>query len=136
MKIPFLCPNCVNLESSKLMPNDFAMIDIRDDGLYEFTCSNGHKVITILQEQPFEMQFELGVSAIIDGYYREAVSSFTSSLERFYEFFINLICLSRDLDKELIIKTFKLVANNSERELGAFPFNITCLLYKPLYSYN
>ena len=68
------------------------------------------------------MLFEIGVHAIVDGYYREAISSFASSLERFYEFFIRVaqehLCAS-----DLPFKNcWKKVSKQSERQLGAFIF--------------
>lgn len=83
------------------------------------TCLNGHETVTCLQEQHFEVLFELGANAIIDAYYREAVSSFTSSLERFYEFYIKAISTSKEIDFD---KTWNEIKNQSERQLGAFAF--------------
>lgn len=57
-----------------------------------FECQKGHKNFVILQEERFETLFQIGANAIIDGYYREAVNSFTTSLERFYEFSIKVFC--------------------------------------------
>ncbi len=73
--------------------NDFCNINIRDDGIYEATCPEGHKTYTLLQQLLFEVLFDIGAYAITDGYYREAVSSFTASLERFYEFYVKVISL-------------------------------------------
>ncbi len=74
-----------------------AAIEFRDDGRYEVTCPKGHKSVTILQQQKFEVLFDIGAYAIVDGYYREAVSSFTSSLERFYEFFVKAVLLNKGI---------------------------------------
>ncbi|RKR31632.1 hypothetical protein [Paraburkholderia sp. BL17N1] len=41
-----------------------------------------------LRQQKYEALFQIGAYATEDGYYREPVSSFTASLERFYEFFV------------------------------------------------
>lgn len=101
--------------SSELM-----MVEFRDDGRYKSTCSNGHTQTTFLQEQKFEILFEIGANAILDGYYREAVSSFTSSLERFYEFVIRLACSHESMPDELYKKCWKSVSNQSERQLGAY----------------
>jgi hypothetical protein len=58
--------------------------------------------------------------AITDGYYREAVASFASSLERFYEFFIKVKLLHEKVDSIAVTKSWKNVAQQSERQLGAF----------------
>ncbi|WP_418113710.1 hypothetical protein RJD40_00475 [Vibrio scophthalmi] len=101
---------------------EFATLEFRDDGRYEVCCSRGHKSVTILQQQKFEVLFDIGANAIIDGYYREAISSFTSSMERFYEFCIKVFCVKRKLESDVFVKTWKEVSNQSERQLGAFLF--------------
>ena len=102
-----------------------AVVEFRDDGRYEVTCPKGHKSVTILQQQKFEVLFDIGAYAIVDGYYREAVSSFTSSLERFYEFFVKAVLLNKGIDEQVFKKTWKLVASHSERQLGTFIFIYT-----------
>lgn len=96
--------------------------EIRDDGRYEFKCSFGHQSITLLQQQKFEILFQIGANAIIDGYYREAISSFSSSLERFYEFSLKVFLCRAGTSNELFKKSWKSVQNQSERQLGAFIF--------------
>lgn len=97
-------------------------VELRDDGRYEFTCEKGHTTVTVLQEQKFEVLFDLGAYAILDGYYREAVASFTSSLERFYEFFIKATLFEDGLEENVIAESWKKVSSQSERQLGAFVF--------------
>jgi hypothetical protein len=99
-----------------------AAVEIRNDGRYEVTCSKGHKSVTILQEQKFEVLFDIGAYAIVDGYYREAVSSFTSSLERFYEFVIMAVLFDKGISEEDFKKAWKLVERQSPRQIGAFIF--------------
>jgi hypothetical protein len=70
----------------------------------------------------FELLFDLAANAIVDGYYREAVSSFTSTLERFYEFYIQVICEKSIISEDAFAATWKRVAAQSERQLGAFAF--------------
>jgi len=102
--------------------NEFASLDFRDDGRYEVCCSRSHKSVTVLQQQKFEVLFDIGANAILDGYYREAVSSFTSSLERFYEYCINVLCKKRNIDTDVFTQIWKQVSNQSERQLGGFLF--------------
>lgn len=64
--------------------------------------------------------FEIGANAIIDGYYRESVSSFAASLERFYEFYANVIFIKFNISKSVYEKTSDLMSRYSERQLGAF----------------
>jgi hypothetical protein len=94
----------------------------QDNGLYRLVCRAGHETVTCVQEQKFEVLFDLALNAVIDGYYREAVASFTSSLERFYEFYIRVLCAKRGLDEATVGGAWKSVANQSERQLGAYLF--------------
>lgn len=105
-----------------LTPQLNGWVEFNDSGKYITKCHQGHTNTTLLQQQKFEILFDIGAHAIIDGYYREAVSSFTSSLERFYEFFIKVICLSNNISVENITSSWKDVSNQSERQLGAFIF--------------
>jgi hypothetical protein len=91
-----------------------------DDGRYEIVCPLGHKTVISLQQQKFEVLFEIGAYAIVDGYYREAVSSFTSSLERFYEFFCKAYLYEKAMQLTMVEKSWKPIAKQSERQLGAF----------------
>ena len=129
MKLPIICSQCMVEDVS--MAKLIATVEFRDDGRYEATCPKRHKSVTILQQQKFEVLFDIGAYAIGDGYYREAVSSFTSSLERFYEFFIQAVLFDGGLNQEIFKQTWKLVSNQSERQLGAFIFLYLKELGKP-----
>ncbi len=118
--IPIICPRC--LPDDFHSDNSIAALEFRDDGRYVVTCPNGHKSVMILQQQKFEVLFEIGGYAIIDGYYREAVSSFTSSLERFYEFVMMAILLDKGISPDTFKQTWKLIERQSPRQLGAFIF--------------
>jgi hypothetical protein len=119
MRLPFPCMKCFKEGGS---PFDLSWREFTDSGVYEVTCRNGHDTTFILQEQKFEILFDIGAYAIQDGYYREAISSFTSSLERFYEFSIQVLLFKKDFNYEAFCDTWKLVSNQSERQLGAFVF--------------
>jgi len=99
---------------------EFATLDIRDDGLYTFKCSKNHVTTTSLQEQKFEIIFDIGAMAILDGYHREAVSCFTASLERFYEFYIKIISYKHGIANEELELCWKKISNQSERQIGAY----------------
>jgi hypothetical protein len=91
---------------------------VADDGVYEVTCPQGHRDWVILQPISFELLYEVGASAIVDGYYREAVSAFAGSLERFFEFYMRVHCEGTTGFDE----AWKDVAQNSQLQLGAFTF--------------
>jgi hypothetical protein len=97
-------------------------IQINDQNIYEFTCRNGHRNIVIHQVEKFELLFESASNAIMDGYFRDAVSSIAASLERLYEFTIKVISVENDLPLDQVEKAWKQVSKQSERQLGAFIF--------------
>lgn len=119
MRLTLTCMQCLQ-ESGR--PGGASQIEVRDDGCYTATCLSGHRTVTILQQQKFEVLFEIGAHAILDGYYREAVSSFTSSLERFYEYAIRIFLEKSSGSDDLFHIAWKNVSNMSERQLGAFIF--------------
>lgn len=120
MKLPVTCAQCMQEDIANAMIS--ATVEFKDNGRYEIKCRKGHSSITLLQQQKFEILFDIGAYAIVDGYYREAVSSFTSALERFYEFFIKVVCTSKNIDWTKTLEAWKEVSNQSERQLGAFIF--------------
>lgn len=95
-------------------------VELNDENLYEFVCPKNHRSLTQLQEQKFEILFDIASLALIDGYTKEAVSSYSSSLERFIEYCILIFSLKNSVTIESFIKTWKQMANQSERQLGAF----------------
>lgn len=108
-----------------------AFVEVRDDGRYVFTCTQGHRTVTVLQQQKFELLFEMGAYAILDGYYREAVASFASSLERFYEFFVKAKLFEEQVPEDAMAEFWKQVASQSERQLGAFVCLYTLTFKRP-----
>lgn len=93
---------------------------MRDDGAYSFTCPLGHDQKFALQEHPFEVLAEIGANAIVDSYYREAVSAFSAALERFYEFSTNVLSIKAGLSYEQVTALWHPLRKWSERQLGAF----------------
>lgn len=87
---------------------------------YVCQCPNGHNAAYILQAFKFETLFDIGVDAFVDGYYREAVTTWSSSLERFYEFCVKILLRRAKVDKTEADKMWKNMSNQSERQLGAF----------------
>ena len=120
MKLLIPCMQC--FQEFGRPTEELSHVGFRDDGRYEVKCSFGHETITLLQQQKFEILFDIGAYAILDGYYREAISSFTSSLERFYEFSLRVFLEKESKSDGLFQDCWKKVAPQSERQLGAFIF--------------
>ncbi|AXK83285.1 hypothetical protein DW352_23850 [Pseudolabrys taiwanensis] len=97
-----------------------ATAQIEDSGLYDVQCPKGHRSYTILQQQKFELLFDIGACAILDGYFREAVSSFASSLERTFEFFVWAALLATGHVASEVEEFWKSLSKHSERQLGAY----------------
>ena len=114
---------CCFFSMSKIgiQPSLTLFYDYLRDGAYELSCEKGHKTIVCLQNFPFEIHFEIGALALIDGYYAESVFAFAKALERFYEFCIKLFILEDSLPNGFE-KAWNAVKNNSERQFGAFLF--------------
>jgi hypothetical protein len=100
--------------------NFIASSELNDSGIYEVRCPKGHHSHVVLQQQKFELLFDIGACALLDGYHREAISSFTSSLERFREFFIRASFLENGRTVSDIEEFWKPVSKHSERQLGAY----------------
>ena len=100
--------------------NFIASSELNDNSVYEVRCPKGHQSYVVLQQQKFELLFDIGACALLDGYHREAVSSFTSSLGRFREFFIRASFLQNGNTLNDIEAVWKQVAKHSERQLGAY----------------
>lgn len=103
---------------------------LSDDGRYEVHCGKGHITTVILDNVKFELLFEMGLNAIIDGYPREAVSSFASALERFYEFYWRVAMRHFKMPKEQVEKAWKPLSKLSERQIGAYSTAVILLTKK------
>lgn len=113
---------CMQCQAEAGIPNfsSAALADIPESGVIEATCDRGHRTAMIVQQTKFELLSEMGVKAIVNGSYRDAVSSFATSLERLYEFFIEAACRKHDISPDVFAATWKSMSNQSERQLGAF----------------
>jgi len=126
MKIQQLCPHCVKskFKSSGLstLLFSFEQRQLSDSAVHEVTCDKGHSFVIVYNGLKFEILFDVAMSAIRDGYAREAVSSFVASLERFYEFYIKYFAYSTNVDERSLLNAWKSISNQSERQLGAYIF--------------
>ena len=128
MHIHLYCPDCL-AEFAKLgqvkgidnLPPIYSDVnELLNNGVYTVNCSKGHKGKVVLNNLNFELLYDLGINAIGDRYYREAIASMTSALERFYEFFIKTTWRIKGVSYEVIDNNWKEMACQSERQLGAF----------------
>jgi len=130
MRLPISCMECFRVDGH---PSDVAIsVELRDDGLYKVACPRGHVTVTAIQEQKFEVLFDLGAMALLDGYTREAVSSIAASLERFFEYYVLVVSLKHGVAYEHITKAWSPISRLSERQFGAFLFLYLVENKKPL----
>ncbi len=120
MRLPLNCMTCfqVNGEPAPLMTS----VDLGNGDAYEHTCPAGHVHHTVLQQMQFELLFEAGVHAAVDGYCREAVGTFAAALERFQEFALRVCSAKAGMAAGAFGDAWKEVRNASERQYGAYVF--------------
>ena len=125
MIVKLFCPKCAYKKTKGF--DDQAILDVpvpltrlSDNGEYEVKCGKGHESSVILDNVKFELLFEIGLNAIVDGYPREAVSSFASALERFYEFYWRVVMNHQGIIKDAIDSSWKPLSKMSERQVGAY----------------
>lgn len=94
-------------------------VEVRDDSVYAVDCYKHGKANVILYTQRFEILFQIGLNAILDGYYRDAVGSFSSSFEKFQEYYLTALATINGLDGKLE-EVWKHMAGRAERQLGAY----------------
>lgn len=129
MRLAIPCMRCFR---ERGQPDDALYpAELQDDGRYKFRCRFGHDAVTILQQHKFEVLSELALNALLDGYYRDAVASFASSLELFREFFIRVIATKYEIDDKVFSGAWKNLSSQSERQLGAFVMTYTLEMKAP-----
>ncbi|MBF9152396.1 hypothetical protein [Novosphingobium jiangmenense] len=114
--------SCMECQVQSGFPNfsSHSMMRLPDDGVIEATCPQGHQTFTIIQDVKFELLSDMAVKAIVDGYYRDAIASFTAALERLYEFYVEAACRKNGIGPDVFRLSWKSLAKQSERQLGAF----------------
>jgi len=132
MIVRLFCPQCAheatkNFVGHTVLDVPVPISSLSDDGQYEVECEKGHVSAVILDNIKFELLFEMGLNAIVDGYTREAVSSFSSALERFYEFYWHVVMRHFDIPAEQANATWKPLSKLSERQVGAYSTAVNIL---------
>lgn len=117
MLFPTTCPACQRE----------VRVEFADSAVHDVTCPRcGARFCVFVRKHKFEVLFDLGTKALMDGYAREAVASFAATLERFFEFYVRAYALERAAGAEgdfgaalaTLEDTWRHVASQSERQLG------------------
>lgn len=119
MLFPTTCPSCLRENR----------VEFTDSSIHDIHCGHcrAHYCVFV-RKQKFEMLFDLGTRALLDGYAREAVASFAAALERFFEFYVRAYALERAAERGgefsealgVLDGTWRHVVSQSERQLGMF----------------
>ncbi len=126
--INFYIP-CLICEKETGAPNFvFKQEVLNDEFCFLSTCSNGHKSITVLQNERFQLLFDMACNAYLNGDYKDSVANAASAVERFHEFFIKVVSLNPFTESQELyyqqynrfMKTWKNVDNQTERQTGGF----------------
>jgi hypothetical protein len=122
MRITLDCMTCLKSPDPETIrwPLQRVMANLEEKGVYERICEQGHVTVYGLQNFRFQLLFDLGLGAILDGYYREAVSAFASALERFHETYLRIVATANGTPAEVFATSWKHMKKQSERQLGAF----------------
>lgn len=115
MKLEFHCWKCAEGTPGRRVTAPFD-----EDSLYRFQCAQGHVHEIVLAQMRFEVLAETAMQALVDGYYRDAIASFATSLERVYQFYCEVVSCNKGVDAARFAATWKSVAMQSERQLGMF----------------
>lgn len=94
MKLPFTCPQCdqENRENGNFIPSiEQRDVIITNQITYEYTCSKGHQCFCVLQIERFEMLYKLAIHKFLENNFRACVINCAAALERFYEFFLQVV---------------------------------------------
>lgn len=127
MKLKCMCHQCLREHapangSYVTLPFDISgVLDLKDDYCYEFTCPQGHNNAFFLAVPKYALLFDMGMSAYLDGYYREASLDFAASIERFHEFCIySMLWNDKTLKSDDLTQLWNQMKKQSERQYGAF----------------
>jgi hypothetical protein len=123
MKLHITCRQCpTTITANGSVEMNWIEVEERDDGIYRVNCNAGHSVVTIQSNLKYEILFDNACKAILDGYLRDGVTTIAAALERFYEFYIRVICFKHGVDHDSLTEAWKVVKSQSERQLGAYIF--------------
>lgn len=134
MNLNLFCPLCVKEQSEALNEKNVVASNVptpmsrpSDDGKYQTICSKGHECDITVTNLKYDILFELGLNSLLDDAGRDAVMNFTSSLEKFYEFFCKCQLHSIGCSEQCINDSWKFVSKQSERQLGSYVVAFTNL---------
>ncbi|SDB50901.1 hypothetical protein SAMN03097699_1799 [Flavobacteriaceae bacterium MAR_2010_188] len=112
MRYHLSCIECHSRFTVQVPPNN--------EGIYKVECPNGHQFNVDILSHHFQVLFENAIHSLADDYYIESFVSFVTSYERFIEYFLRIVLRSNKIDSTEFENTWKELARQSERQVGAF----------------
>jgi hypothetical protein len=70
-----------------------------DGPFYDLTCPAGHEARVLLGNPKHEVLFQMAAYSLLDENYRDAIATFGSSLEEFWEFALQCIYASQGVER-------------------------------------
>src|SRR5438067_3750744 len=120
MRLPLPCLHCCKPNIEGKVAYSFVFAELEGENRFRMKCPKGHESLIGLRQPRFKILFESAALALLDGYFREAVGTIAAALERFHEYWIRAMVLSKPELTDDFEKTFKLLAAQTERQYGAF----------------
>lgn len=124
MRVPVVCFECYRPTTSP-PAGSVSLEEVQESGVYSYKCPNGHSTTAYLREERFEMLYQSAAYAVLDGYYREAVASFTGAFEAFCEFYLRVIGRKKEVAPDRCEESLNRLVAQSERVLGAYTMTYT-----------
>jgi hypothetical protein len=112
MKHRILCDKCDNTV--------WATGEVQSKLIAVCRCPKGHVYVSRLMHDQFDVLYSSAVYAYMGSFYSESILSFTAALERAYEQYVKLYLANQMLDFNVMDGFWKEIANQSERQYGAF----------------
>src|SRR5688500_12831618 len=113
MKIHLVCSECL-FEQGQPGRLQLIQAPYYEDRVAHIECELGHKTIAVLQDSKFEVLMESGAAALANDFTLEAAASFSTALERFYEFGLKVLFKQKGLDTAAYENMFSEMARQSE----------------------
>jgi hypothetical protein len=93
---------------------------MHESGYVKAQCKLGHAPVLGVQEPKFVLLFDIGACAYLDGYYRAAVGTMNTAIERACELFVQVVSETRGTPVGAFDRFWAGVKNRSEAQIGAF----------------
>jgi len=118
----YICPVCDRRGIDSRQEYNLLISDAENN--FKIKCKRGHIKTVVYTDEKYNMLFASAMDCIRAGQLREAVANFAASYERLLEYAIQIIAVKYRIEPSEFDLTWKLLKNQSERQLGGF-----CIMY-------